>query len=306
MDYFDKYAERLRVRGTSTADSSEDRMIAGMRQDWEKSPSYRKVCVKFPDGTTQSIRIQTARKTVGMDKIYVHPDDKLVSGAIILNLQEYAWLVLDIRYIGHVFQQANTVRINRTLQWIQDGELLTQQIRVKSYSRVDGTDEDYYFTTPEDTINLFVPQTVHTNKIRRDYRFIIDGTPYKISKVDRFTYVGVNVLFAVEDLKHEGDTDEIADYEEPTIIPAGEYIINGSALIKYGDYEEYTLQLDGTILTPTWSILNNPSWASLSVVDNIATIEVEFSSEHIGKNIVLQAEYASIIYTKSIIVSSLV
>jgi hypothetical protein len=306
MDYFDKYAERLRVQGTSTADSYEDRMIAGMRQDWEKSPSYRKVCVEFPDGTTQPIRIQTAKKTVGMDKIYVHPDDKLVSGAIILNLQEHAWLVLDVRYIGHVFQQANTVRINRTLQWIQDGELLTQQIRAKSYSRVDGIDEFYTFTTPENTINLFLPQSEKTNKIKRDHRFMIDGIPYKISKVDSFTYVGVNVLFAIEDLKHETDTDEIADYEEPTVIPEGEYIIQGPASIKYGDYEEYTLQVDGTVITPSWSVLDSPSWLTLSVIDDIATIEIEFDSAHIGKNIVLQAEHEGITYIKSVMVSSLV
>lgn len=307
MDYFDKYAERIRVQGTLTGESYEERMIAGMRKDWEANPSFRKVCVEFPDGTTQQIRIQTAKKTVGMDKIYVHPDDKLVSGAIILELQEYAWLVLDTRYIGHVFQQANIVRLNRTLQWIQNNIIVNQQVRVKSYSRVEGTDEYYYFTTPENTINIFLPQSEKTMQIERDERFMIDKIPYKVSKKDNFTHIGVTILFATEDIRHPNDTDEIADYIGlPTEVPIGVYYIEGAPTIRYGDYEEYILKLDGTIITPVWSLLNSPEWATLTVEGDMASIEVEFSSEHLGKTLVLQATHEAQTHVKSIMVSSLV
>lgn len=307
MDYFDRYAERMRVRGPLTATSEEDRMIASMRQDWESNPSFRLVCVKFPNGTTKQIRIQTSRKTVGMDKIYVHPDDALESGCIILSLQDYAWLVLDVRYIGHVFQQANIVRINRTLKWIDNNAILETMVRVKGYSRVDGVDEYYYFTIPENTINIFLPKTEQTVTINRDRRFIIDGLPYKVSKVDNFTHTGVTILFAMEDLGHENDTDEIADYVEITPeTPVDTYVIEGLDILPYGGVGEYTLTVNNTTVTPIWSMLDSPAYAYLVVDGSIATITIESSLKHIGKVVVLQAVYEEQTYLKSILISSLV
>ena len=55
-----------------------------------------------------------------------------------------------------------------------------------------------------------------------------------------------------------------------------------------------------------WSIQGEPSFVVLTVEDGVATIEVDFSLEHIGKIIVLQAYYNEEEYLKSILVISLV
>lgn len=306
MDYFDKYAERMRVTGTLTATGHETRITDGLRRDWETSPSYRKVCVDFPDGSTQQIRIQTARKTVGVDKIYVHPDDKLMSGCVILSLQEYSWLVLSTSYIGHIYQQANIVRLNRRIKWIENNTLHDVPAWVKNYSRVDGVDEYYYFTTPENTINIFLPRTDAVELIHRDHRFMIDKIPYKVSRVDNFTHVGATILFAIEDIRNPGDTDEIADYIE--IAPAPEpteIYLDGPTEIIYGDSESYMLKNETDVLPAVWSI-DTVDWATSETINNILTVNIANSREHIGKSLLITASYNDIDYTKAILVKSLI
>jgi hypothetical protein len=292
MDYFDKYSERLRVQGTTAADNAEQRMIADMRKFWENNPSFRRVCVIEPNGTQKYLRIQTAKKTVGVDKIYIHPDDRIVSGTIILNLQEYSWLVLDVRYTGHIFQQANIVRINRILKYMDDGIVKTVYTRVKGFSRVDGIDEYYYFTLPENTINIFIPTNNETKKLKRDKRLMIDGLPYRISRIDNFTHDGVTILFAVEDIRNPNDTDEIADYQESVIPITTEIQIQGPTEIPFGLDGIYKLvNEEQQILSPEWFLLDEVAWATLTIQDNKAHIKIKQDTGLIGKTIILKASW---------------
>ena len=203
MNYLDKYSERLRARGTSTSMSVQDGITNTIRRDWDVSPSAVVVKVTNPEQVERRVRIQTAKKTVGIDKIYIHPDDELHSGDVIHTLQDFSWLVLDTKLIGHIYKQANIVRINRILKWVHKGEVLEQPARVKNFSRVDGVDEYFHFTMPENTLNIFFPLSERTATIRRDERFMIDKLPYKVTRVDNFTYTGITVLFVVEDIELE-------------------------------------------------------------------------------------------------------
>lgn len=307
MDYFDKYAERMRVRGTLTATSEENRMVDAMRADWENNPSFKRVCVEGPDHKVRSVRIQTTKKTVGMDKIYVHPDDAIHSGDIILSMQDFTWLVLDTKFIGHVFQQANIVRVNRNLKWIANNVLYEQKVRVKNFSRVDGTDEYFYFTMPENTINIFLPLSEISQTLIRDIRVMVDSIPYKVTRVDNFTYIGVTVLFLTEDIRNANDTDEIADYIEPiTPVPPEEIVIMGSEGIIYGFDSNYSLEQGGTKLLANWEIIDAPTWCTLTVLADSVNIKVQSNLSHIGKSIVLKATYNEVDYFKTILVKSLV
>lgn len=306
MDYFDKYAERLRVQGTLTAKSEEERMVEGMRRDWESNPSFRRVCILEPNGTKKHVRLQTAKKTVGIDKIYIHPDDRIVSGSIILELQEFSWLVMDVRFIGHVFQQANIVRVNRVLKYMDGNTIKTVQARVKGFSRVDGVDEYYFFTMPENTINVFVPYNEETAKFSRDRRIMIDKIPYKLSRVDNFTHTGVIIWFLIEDIRNPQDTDEIADYVEPVEEPAVETTILGPEVIPFGFSGKFTLSDGENILSPIWELATPSTWVTLGVANDVCTVKISSDTAHIGKSIVLQAEIDSVIYIKPIMVGSLV
>lgn len=306
MDYFDKYAERMRVRGPLTATSEEDRMINAMRADWENNPSFRRVCVENADGIVRSIRIQTAKKTVGMDKIYIHPDDDLNSGDIILSLQNFSWLVLDTKLIGHVFKQANIVRINRNIQWIANEILYEQTARVKNFSRVDGTDEYYFFHMPENTINVFLPLSEKTQTLTRDVRLMVDKLPYKITRVDNFTYTGVTTLFLTEDIRNTNDTDDIADYIETVSSPTEEVFIVGDSAIPYGFKATYVLQTGTDILPASWSTLEEDNWFDLLIIGDTIQVSIKSNITNIGKTITLVASYDGELYYKNIIVRSLV
>ena len=306
MDYFDKYAERIRVRGTLTADNEQDRMVNAMRADWENNPSFRRICVQNADGVVRSVRIQTAKKTVGMDKIYVHPDDTLNSGDIVLSMQDFSWLVLDTKLIGHVFKQANIVRINRNIQWIANGVLYEQTARVKNFSRVDGTDEYYFFHMPENTINIFLPLSEKTQTLTRDARLMVDKLPYKITRVDNFTYTGVTTLFLTEDIRNTNDTDNIADYIEAAPSPIEEVFIVGDSTIPYGFKATYMLQSGTDILPASWSTVESNDWFDLLIIGDTAQISIKSNIANIGKTITLQALHEGETYYKNIIVRSLV
>jgi len=304
MDYFDKYSERMRVRGPLDGSNQEDRMIVSLRNDWENNPSARRVCVTSAEGEVRQVRIQTTKKTVGTDKVYVHPDDNLNSGDVINALQDYSWLVLDTYLIGHIFKQANIVRINRVLKWIVEDIVYEQPIIAKNFSRVDGTDEDYFFHMPENVINVFLPLSSKTSTIKRDQRFMIDKIPYKVTRADNFTHTGVTILFVIEDIKNENDTDEIADYVTP-VVPQ-EIYIDGKSEIIYGFSASYNLIVNEEPVSPTWSVSEIVDWFSFSVDEDTAKIEIAPDVQHIGKSLLLQAEYEGALYYKTILVRSFV
>lgn len=306
MDYFEKYAERLRIRGTLNADSVQERMTDDMRRDWENNPSYRQICVTAPDGITRSVKIQTTKKTVGIDRVLVHPDYELHSGDIIHSLQDFSWLVIETKWIGHVFKQANIVRINRVIKWMVGDEVYEQAVRVKAFSRVDGVDEYYFFTMPENTLNIFLPLSEKTATLVRDKRIMIDKIPYKVTKSDNITYTGTTVLFVTEEIRKATDTDEIADFietESPSI--PTEIDISGPSSIIYGFAASYSLLENGVEVEPVWSV-ESAKWFKCNVVGNQAEIFVVGKTENIGKSIVLTATYNLETYTKVILVQSLV
>ena len=307
MSYFDKYSERIRAQGTLTARTGEDRLTNSLRRDWDTSISAVKVAVRTPEGALKNVRIQTARKTVGMDKIYVHPDDQLHSGDIIVSLQDFSWLILDTKLIGQVYKQANMVRINRIIKWVKDGIIYEQAVRVKNFSRVDGVDDYYFFTMPENTVNIFLPLNEKTATIRRDERFMIDGFPYKVTRLDSFSYTGVIVLYIVEDIRNPGDTDEIADYVEPIPPITNDVFIEGPSEIPYGLDAIYTVSTANTTVPATWNIPTE-SWFTVTELGLALGVQITIKrdKDNIGKSIELEAEYDGETYNKLILVRSLV
>lgn len=307
MSYFDKYSERIRTQGTLTAKAGEGRLTNSLRRDWDTSISAVRVTVRTPENTLKNVRIQTARKTVGMDKIYVHPDDKLHSGDIIQSLQDFAWLILDTKLIGQIYKQANMVRINRIIKWVENGIIYEQAVKVKNFSRVDGVDDYYFFNMPENTINVFLPLNEKTATIKRDERFMIDKLPYKVTRLDSFSYTGVLVLYVVEDIRNAADTDEIADYVEPVPPITDDVFIEGPSEIPYGLDAIYTVSTANTTVPATWNISPEP-W--FTVIDLGLALGVQIiikrDKDNIGKSIELEAEYEGETYGKFILVRSLV
>lgn len=307
MTYFDKYIERVRSQGTLTAKAGQNRLTDSLRRDWDTSISAVKVAVQSPDGNLKNVRIQTARKTVGMDKIYVHPDDVLHSGDIIQSLQNFSWLILDTKLIGQIYKQANMVRINRIIKWVENGTLYEQAVRVKNFSRVDGVDDYYFFTMPENTINVFLPLNEKTATIKRDERFMIDKLPYRVTRLDSFSYTGVIVLYVVEDIRNPADTDEIADYIEPVPPIIHEGYIEGKSEIPYGFDALYTMSMANTTVPANWSIdPEGELWFTTEETESGIRIAIKRDVGNIGKTITLTAEYDGETYSKTVLVRSLV
>lgn len=302
MSYLNNYRDRLKCKNST----EENRMIGSVGKEWDKNnPSAREVKVLRTDGVFSKVRIQTGKKTVGIDKIFIHPEDKIYSGDIIFNLQERNWIVLSVSFIGHIFQSANIFRINRVLKWQINGKLYEQLVAVKPFSRAEGTKDFEFFTEPTDSLSILFPNNSKLSTIKRDARFMIDGLPYKVTKFVRTQYEGTTVLYVAEDLKNENDTDSVADFIKNENEPITESFIQGKNEIIYGFSEEYSLLVDGELVSPTWSLDPSSKWAKLKQENGKATVSISKSLDHIGKTIELKASYNEKEYSTSLIVRSL-
>lgn len=281
----DAYKMRLRLQGTVQGEGREERMLNSARKNWEfNNPSFRTVDVLRNSGERDRVRINTAKRTVGVDRIFVHPDDTLAVGDIILSLQNTTWLVVEVKMVGHLYLQANLFIVNREIEWVAGGKKYSTLCRAKNFSRVDGTIEFYFLTMPENTIHIFIPLNEDTATITRDTRFFIDDLPYKVSRIDKFTYQGVATLYAKEDLIENTDKDGLANENELQDGATLEGII-GPSQIPHGGAANYSLTEDNVV----WSILDQPSWAELFYEEQFVTVKFDFGSDKVGNTVVLQA-----------------
>ncbi len=305
MSYLTDYKEYIKYKGITSSNNHENRMLDKISHDWNYSnPSARKVKVVRTDVSAAKVRVQTFKKTVGFDRVYVHPKDKLYSGDIIKNLQERSWIVIETSLRAHLFQIANIVPINRILKWQSNGVVYEQMVEVKPFSRVQGTKDFFFFTEPEDVLNILFPNNLKLKTIQRDQRFIIDDTPYKVTKFSRTKYLGVTVIYIKEDMGSPDDTDNIADYIEPDEVSITDGIIGKNEII-YGFSETYQLRIDDEIVEAEWNIETQLNWVTLKTNEMNAEISIERSLEHIGKVFELTAKYEGKIYSITILIRSL-
>lgn len=237
-----------------------------MNRKFEGFPTSETITFLRPNAEETSearIRViyESAMKQVNPEKKYslsfiVHPDDSLPEGSIVYNFEGRDYLVTSGAKIGGIHEQGVMRRINQNLKWVVNGKLYNcpAVIFATSYTSTT-TVETQIITTPSETLKIAVPMNSNTDTITRDVRFLINGSAYKVTRVDDYTDSQIYNLIVKEDFIQESDNLDlgIADYNinDEILIPA----ISGVDTISYG-------------MVRSFNIINSDDPQSLVLVDS--------------------------------------
>lgn len=206
----------------------------------------------------------------------VHPDYSLLQGTVVFDYDEQDWLITSVTNIGEVHQQGLMFRINQTLKWVANGVVKESVATIfpTSYT-AQSVVETQVLSVPTESLKISVPSNNETLTLKRDIRFFINDSVYKIKRIDNYTEIGILNLIVAEDLISPKDNVElgIADCDlapDPVLDPH----IKLNETISYGHVRTATIENIGSLLVDSW-ILSQPKEVLEIVSENEFEIKLK-------------------------------
>lgn len=304
MTYLTDYAAFIQTQKVGSSYNS-DKVRKDIITRFKASPSYAKVTVTNTDGSIVEREIQTTATKDGKEQLILsHPDQPLQSGMILHSLRGSDWLIIDIKEVGEVNQEAKIVRMNVAIKWMNGYTVETAKISVTA----KGGDAkwDKFFSTPNGSALAFLPVNLINSSLSLNKRFLINGFPYQIIKIDNFSYDNVFVLTLAESTTQPNDTNEVCDFVTTTPVTPTAFVLTGK------DFAKANLATSYEVLNPTlvidnivWSFATDVS-AILDFVSTTNKITITPKSGSIGNTFTLIATKGSDVTQKVIKITSLV
>lgn len=272
---------------------------------FNSSPSYAKVTATNADYSTEEVEIQTtATKDSKEQLILTHPNQPLTSGMVLNQLRKSDWLVIDVKEVGEINQEAKIMRMNVEIKWMNG--TVVEQAKISAYSRGGDAKFEKFFSTPNGSAIAFLPNNVKNVTIGLNKRFMINGFPYQVIKIDNFSYDNVLVLTLTESALRAEDVNGVCDFVTVITPPVGTFDLIGKDQIRMGTSAFYEV-FDPNNLIPniTWNFSIDVS-SFLTVVSTPDRITLTPLPGSIGKVFTLVARKNLSVTEKEIRITSLV
>lgn len=334
MSIYDNYYKRMINSAKGEKERRLERMSYSITSKFDQDTAYEKLDAIEPDGTitTKELKVIHGDYITHLNPNRIQslyfvgiPGQKLTAGTVLKNLMDNDWMVTaSSELTGLLYRGMIQILNYPDFKWVFDGKLYSSPAIVSGVSRrSDGIEEKRVMVLPEDAIAVSVPANEITNFLERDIRFLVFDTPYKITKVDRYTDPYLVNIIATEDFYSEsGDNTElgIANYNllEQTFEPneTGFSIsIEGPDILRteksgtfFGVvYENGEETLNGVV----WSLENedgtiNQYLTITSESNNSIVLRATSNFNYIGKTIKLKATYNATKVEKIITIIGLV
>lgn len=267
--WYDRFVRLNNVNGSTDSERVKNGMMDDFEEYIQNAPNVHTVTLAEGSTTVVFQDIKYGDKKTDGKYMLMEYDDTATIGEIFTWDSKY-WIVLNEENRTIKSHRAYiTQKCNYNLKWYdQYGDLQTKYCFIKSQS--SETDDLFYgkfFAIGDNDLALIVPDDSDTSIFSRDFRFIISGTPYKISSIiNDFETDGLFYLIVSEDQVKENDDLEnnIAEsnfaYDTDNTPEESGYdiIINGDSNLNLYDTNTYscTVYNDGTAITAnvTWSL----------------------------------------------------
>ena len=320
MSIFTNYSERMLHRDSSARQRRIDRIKHSVARNFEADPSFFALNALEPDGTTTSfkrIKVINADYVTHLNPARInsryfigHPEDEILSGTVLFNLYESDWMVTSSANLTSVLDRGMLQKINYVARWLYNGVVHENYAVITGVSRrSDGIEENRYMILPDDSIMFHFPKNEVTSTLKRDTRLIVEGMPYRITRIDSYTDPNTYYMIANEDQIGANDNMElgIADYFETEVNE--DMIIIGESYISYGVTYQYVVDnLEDNVIT-NWEIVQGMEFIEnleMNTEDNYVYIQLVNDRSIIGNTIVLQVTIDEVgTLDKSIVITSL-
>lgn len=303
MSFLDNYKTLL--GHTSTSGTSSDRTKIDLIARFNSNPSYAKTTVVDTVGNISEKEILTTKiKETPEQKFLSHPNQPLASGMELISVRSARWLVLDTFPVGEVNQELKVIKLKTSIKWMDGTQVKSSFCSVLSKGGLE--EGSSFFSVPGATAMMYIQKNATTNRIQRNKRIMINDYPFKVLKIDNYTYDGVLILILSEDQFSAADNREegICDYNV-AVTPTLNFIA-GDATIPRGKSKSYQVFINNTaVIDATWSLSANATYANLTTLNGVATVSIENSSALIGETFQIEAVKDAITISKEIKVVSL-
>jgi len=295
VDALDYYRQKYEA----TKEGSKEAAIAQMRRktssDFERLASFHLVTTVDSKLLESQIRLQTTKKKGNISVFLIHPEDEVEEGTLFLDLVDASWLVTNVIDLGGVMKEVQAYKVNYTLKWMRSpGEVVETMSRVLNGFAQYGLDINKYLTIPDNQRIILLSLDEKTKTIKRDKRLMIDGIPYIVRKINKFSFEGCLELTLEETLLGEWDSAEICDFNEPIPVPPAPVpttYMSGEKTIIRGMSESYSLFVGTTRVVSgiVWSI-NNPDF-QIEVQNGIAIVKAPSKISLVGSTVTITSQY---------------
>lgn len=307
MTYFDNYKTKMGVLGSTIRDGYINASVDFNNVTFEDSPSYKSVTIDTVAYDTKLVYDKVSTKSM----LLFRPNVVVSIGKIAV-IDSESWIISD--FINkEIFPIATINKTNYTLKWKNEASQTISQVAIVENFRnqTDGIASGKVNTYGDNELYVTLPSNANTQKIIRNYRFIVGNDAYYVSKVDGYTLPGLIMLTLKEDQSNNVKDDlinGIADnseiiYATSTIpLPSSNahYIeLSGSGLVKTNLTELFTATVYNNRIAVneqvTWTIRNedgttNPLYITIvSSTTNTCTVKGVNNLTYIGKWSVLKA-----------------
>lgn len=223
MSVWDSYQSRLEAVGTTKCDTALRRGARNLNMKSPDSLSYHTVDI---DGISQEVMIIN---TDNLDEkfIYALPGEDIPHGGIITWADNH-WIVTDKDASKELYARAKMIQCNYLLRWIDRDAIIHEQWCVVE----DGTkyltgiyeDRDFFITRGDSRLGLIITKNIHTSKLSRGQRFLIDDPesetmlayeltkPFKLGGVFNGEGIFKFVLQEVNTTDDDNQELRVADY----------------------------------------------------------------------------------------------
>lgn len=306
MGYLDDYRSLINGLKAGKADKNE-RIKEGIRTNFlSGNPSYALVQSINKDGVVEDKEVLTTASSKTLNDaqgelILSHPDQPLESGMILRGLRGKDYLVLRVRQVGEINQEAFIMKINLDIKWMGTNEILESPICV--LSKTGSFEKNLFINVPDGLSVGFLQKNNVTKTLIRNKRFMIDDIPYKIIRKIGYEYENVIMLLLAEDQLTGQDVNGICDYVEivtPAVLPRE--IVGPITLIR-GKSQAYKYLVNGVETQPDEWIIE-PS-VEFATVDNTGFVTTINNLKYIGKTFNLKARLDLDTESKTITIVSL-
>ncbi|HHX68220.1 MAG TPA: hypothetical protein GX708_09250 [Gallicola sp.] len=252
------YESKMNIEGSSTRERQINAIQENILNDFQNSPSYRQTYINGSNNYKEIHVVETQYSFV--KNILTKPGDELFAGDI-LEFDGSKWLCTEVNKSLRVYDIGKVYLCNNTLKLYKNHILYeipcTIDSNVRLYSM--GYEDNKYFSVPDSSIIVRIPNNSITQDIARDQIYNFSGDNYKIVDINKVIENGLIVL----KMEYSPKEQQLPNY---TI-----RILNG---LEIDLQQSTTLQLDvnvydnDTLISPTPPLIFSSSDDSLCTVDS--------------------------------------
>ena len=224
MSAWDTYEERIGRRGSTKRQAALNREISYIDRKLPENLSYNETVPI--DGIEQNVAIINS-DNLNEKMIYSLPGEDLVHGGLV-EWMDNRWLITERDANTTLYTRARMVQCNHLLKWVDADDVIREQWCIvedgTKYLTGEYEDRNFVVTRGDSRIAVTIARNIHTAKLGRNNRFLIDdpdtGFPlaYLLTKPLKmgWTYNNMGVYkFVMQEVQTTADDNTelgIADY----------------------------------------------------------------------------------------------